>query len=107
MKGVMKLVAEKSDWAKKKSGAGHGFGIAVHRSFLSYIAVVVEVEVDAKGKVKIPRVDYAVDAGLVVHPDRVKAQFEGAAVEQGGQWIALGQASDLLFAPVTLGAGHR
>jgi isoquinoline 1-oxidoreductase beta subunit len=80
LRHVVELVAEKSDWAKKKSGAGHGFGIAVHRSFLSYIAVVVEVEVDAKGKVRIPRVDYAVDAGLVVHPERVTAQFEGAAV---------------------------
>jgi isoquinoline 1-oxidoreductase beta subunit len=80
LRKVVELVAEKSDWAKKKSGAGHGFGIAVHRSFLSYIAAVVEVEVDAKGKVRIPRVDYAVDAGLVVHPERVTAQFEGAAV---------------------------
>ena len=80
LRRVVELAAEKSDWAKKKSGAGHGFGIAVHRSFLSYIAAVVEVEVDAKGKVKIPRVDFAVDAGLVVHPERVTAQFEGAAV---------------------------
>jgi isoquinoline 1-oxidoreductase beta subunit len=80
LRHVVELAAEKSDWAKKKSGAGHGFGIAVHRSFLSYIAAVVEVEVDSKGKVKIPRVDYAVDAGMVVHPERVTAQFEGAAV---------------------------
>ena len=80
LRHVVELAAEKSDWAKKKSGAGHGFGIAVHRSFLSYIAAVVEVEVDAKGKVKIPRVDFAVDAGMVVHPERVTAQFEGAAV---------------------------
>ncbi len=80
LRHVVELVAEKSNWAKKKSGAGHGFGIAVHRSFLSYVAAVVEVEVDAKGKVRIPRVDIAVDAGMVVHPDRVTAQFEGAAV---------------------------
>jgi isoquinoline 1-oxidoreductase beta subunit len=80
LRHVVELAAEKSGWAKKKSGAGHGFGIAVHRSFLSYIATVVEVEVDAKGKVRIPRVDIAVDAGMVVHPERVTAQFEGAAV---------------------------
>ena len=80
LRHVVELAAEKSGWAKKKSGAGHGFGIAVHRSFLSYIAAVVEVEVDAKGKVRIPRVDIAVDAGMVVHPERVTAQFEGAAV---------------------------
>jgi len=80
LRHVVELAAEKSGWANKKSGAGHGFGIAVHRSFLSYIAAVVEVEVDAKGKVRIPRVDIAVDAGMVVHPERVTAQFEGAAV---------------------------
>ncbi len=80
LRRVVELAAEKSDWARKKSGAGHGFGIAVHRSFLSYIAAVVEVEVDAKGKLRIPRVDFAVDAGMVVHPERVTAQFEGASV---------------------------
>ncbi len=58
--------------------------IAVHRSFFSYVASVVEVEVDSKGKVRIPRVDTVVDAGLVVHPDRVKAQFEGAAAFGAG-----------------------
>jgi isoquinoline 1-oxidoreductase beta subunit len=77
---VVELVAEQSGWAKKKSGNGHGFGIAVHRSFSSYVATVVEVEVDNQGRLKIPRVDTVVDAGIVVHPDRVKAQFEGAAV---------------------------
>jgi isoquinoline 1-oxidoreductase beta subunit len=77
---VIEKVAQQSGWAKKKSGAGHGFGIAVHRSFQTYVAAVVEVEVDAKGNVRIPRVDYAVDTGLVVHPDRVRSQFEGAAV---------------------------
>ena len=80
LRNVVELAAEKSGWAKKKSGAGRGFGIAVHRSFLSYIAAVVEVQVDAKGKVTIPRVDIAVDAGQVIHPERVTAQFEGAAV---------------------------
>ena len=73
-------VADKSGWAKKKSGAGHGYGLAVHRSFLTYVAAVVEVEVDAQGKVRIPRVDIALDTGKVIHPDRVRSQFEGAAV---------------------------
>jgi isoquinoline 1-oxidoreductase beta subunit len=47
---------------------------------LSYVATVVEVEVDDRGRIRIPRVDVAVDAGQVIHPDRVKSQFEGAAV---------------------------
>jgi isoquinoline 1-oxidoreductase beta subunit len=80
LRNVVEKVAEQSGWAKKKSGAGHGFGLAVHRSFQTYVGTVVEVEIDAKGAVHIPRVDYVVDTGLVVHPDRVRSQFEGAAV---------------------------
>jgi isoquinoline 1-oxidoreductase beta subunit len=55
-------------------------GIAAHRSFLSYIATVVEVAVSPAGKISIPRVDTAVDAGMIVSPDRVRSQFEGANV---------------------------
>jgi isoquinoline 1-oxidoreductase subunit beta len=77
---VVETVAEKSGWAKKKSSPGHGYGLAVHRSFLTYVAAVVEVKVDAQGKVTIPRVDIALDTGKVIHPERVRAQFEGAAV---------------------------
>jgi isoquinoline 1-oxidoreductase subunit beta len=80
LRRVVEVVAERSGWANKKSGKGHAFGFAAHRSFLSYVAAVVEVEVDDRGQVRIPRVDLAVDAGLVVHPERVQAQFEGAAV---------------------------
>ncbi len=79
MRRVVEIAAERSGWAKKKSGNGRGFGIAVHRSFLTYVAAVVEVEVD-KGQVRIPRVDLVLDTGKVIHPDRVRAQFEGASV---------------------------
>ncbi len=76
---VMDLVAQKSGWANKKPGAGRALGIAVHRSFLTYVAAVVEVEVNGS-EIRIPRVDIAVDPGRVINPDRVKSQFEGAAV---------------------------
>ncbi|HLG98968.1 MAG TPA: molybdopterin cofactor-binding domain-containing protein [Bryobacteraceae bacterium] len=79
-KRVVQMVADQSGWAKKKSGNGHGWGIAVHRSFLTYVASVVEVEVDNQGHIRIPRVDIVADAGLVVNPERVRSQFEGAAV---------------------------
>ena len=79
MRRVIEIAAEQSGWAKKKPGNGRALGIAVHRSFLTYVATVVEVEVE-KGVVRIPRVDIAVDTGLVVNPDRVRAQFEGASV---------------------------
>jgi isoquinoline 1-oxidoreductase beta subunit len=80
LRRVIEIAAERSGWAKKKPAKGRALGIAAHYSFLSYIAAVVEVEVDDRGKIRIPRVDVAVDAGRVINPDRVKAQFEGAAV---------------------------
>ncbi|HAV61354.1 MAG TPA: twin-arginine translocation pathway signal protein, partial [Verrucomicrobiales bacterium] len=80
MRNVVELAAEKSGWANKKPGNGRALGIAVHRSFLSYVASVVEVELGENGAIRIPRVDVAVDVGTVVSPDRVKAQFEGGAV---------------------------
>ena len=81
LRNVTELVAEKSNWGKRKHGkAGSGIGIAAHRSFLTYVATVVEVEVDDLGVVHIPRVDMALDAGVVVNRKATVAQFEGAAV---------------------------
>ncbi len=80
LRNVIELAAERSGWAKKKATKGRALGIAAHWSFYSYVAAVVEVEVDNAGKLRIPRVDMAVDVGRAINPDRVKAQFEGAAV---------------------------
>jgi isoquinoline 1-oxidoreductase beta subunit len=80
LRRVAETAAEKSGWANKKPGNRRALGFAAHRSFYSYVATVVEVEIDSAGKVRIPRVDIAVDAGRIVNPDRVIAQFEGAAV---------------------------
>ncbi len=79
LRGVLDLVAEKSGWGGKLPPR-QGRGIAVHRSFLSYVAAVAHVEVGHEGEVTIPRIDLAVDCGLVVNPDRVRAQMEGAAI---------------------------
>jgi len=80
LRRVVEVVAEQSGWANKKSGAGQGWGFAAHRSFLTYVAAIAQVEVDPKGKLRIPRVDIAVDCGSAINPDRVRSQFEGAAV---------------------------
>jgi isoquinoline 1-oxidoreductase beta subunit len=80
LRRVTEMVAEKSGWGKRKHGKGTGIGIAAHRSFLTYVATVVEVEVNDRGEVRIPRVDTVLDAGLVVNPEATRAQFEGAAV---------------------------
>jgi isoquinoline 1-oxidoreductase beta subunit len=76
---VVQIAAEKSGWGKQKPGNGFGMGIAVHRSFLTYVATVVQAEVKDQ-QVKIQRVDTALDAGTIVNPLIAKQQFEGAAV---------------------------
>jgi isoquinoline 1-oxidoreductase subunit beta len=76
---VVKLAAEKSGWGRAMPERS-GMGIAAHRSFLTYVATVVEVAVADDGKWSIPRVVMAVDAGTVVNPDRVRAQMEGATI---------------------------
>jgi isoquinoline 1-oxidoreductase beta subunit len=79
LRGVVELVAAKADWGKPLPPR-HGLGIAVHRSFLSYIATVVEAAVDEKGTLTVPRVWTAIDAGFVVNPERIHSQMEGSAV---------------------------
>ena len=79
LRRVTELAAEKGEWGRKLP-AGHGLGIAAHRSFVSYIATVVEVAVDDKGNISIPRVDTAVDCGTYVNPERIVSQMEGAAI---------------------------
>jgi isoquinoline 1-oxidoreductase subunit beta len=80
LRRVIELAAERSGWAKKKPEKGRALGVAAHWSFYSYIAAVVEVEVDESGKIRIPAVDLAADVGKVINPDRVKSQLEGASV---------------------------
>jgi isoquinoline 1-oxidoreductase beta subunit len=84
LRRVLEIAGERSGWGKRRPGGGWGMGIAAHRSFNSYVASVVEVEVDAKGQLRIPRVEQVADAGTIVNPDRVRAQFEGAAVMAAG-----------------------
>jgi isoquinoline 1-oxidoreductase beta subunit len=76
---VLDLVAEKSGWGKPLP-RGHGRGIAVHESFASVVAEVVEVVVEADGAFRVPRVVCAVDCGTVVNPDTVEAQVQGGVI---------------------------
>jgi isoquinoline 1-oxidoreductase subunit beta len=79
LRKVVELVAEKGEWGRQLP-KGHGLGIAAHRSFVSYVATIVEVAVDDKGKLTIPRVDTAIDCGIYVNPERIQSQIEGAAI---------------------------
>jgi len=77
---VLEIATEKAGWGRRKTGNGFGMGLAIHRSFLTYAATVVQVEMTKDGKITIPRVDTAVDAGTLVNPETARQQFEGAAV---------------------------
>ncbi|HQT77213.1 MAG: twin-arginine translocation pathway signal protein, partial [Rhodospirillales bacterium 20-64-7] len=79
LRRTVEMVADKAGWGRKLP-KGHGLGIAAHRSFVSYVATVVEVAVDDKGKLTIPRVDTVIDCGTHVNPERIQSQIEGAAV---------------------------
>jgi len=76
---VVELVTKEAGWGKKLP-KGEGLGLAVHRSFLTYVAVVVHAKVSVAGDIAIPRVDIAMDCGFVVHPERVRSQAEGAVI---------------------------
>jgi isoquinoline 1-oxidoreductase beta subunit len=72
---VLKLAADKAAWGKPRR-AGVGQGIAVHESFDTFVAQVAEVSM-RNGKVKVERVVCAVDCGVPVNPDVIRAQMEG------------------------------
>ncbi|MEE3624304.1 molybdopterin cofactor-binding domain-containing protein [Nitrospirillum sp. BR 11752] len=91
LRGVVERAAKEGSWGKPLP-KGQGRGIAAHRSFASYAAAVVQVAVDAQGKLTIPRVDIAFDCGPVINPDRVRAQLEGAVI-QGVSLATLGEIS--------------
>jgi isoquinoline 1-oxidoreductase beta subunit len=74
--GVLKLAAEKAGWGKPLP-EGRGRGVAVHESFNSYVAQVAEVTVRKGGAFRVERVVIAVDCGIAVNPDVIKAQMEG------------------------------
>ncbi|SLN15161.1 xanthine dehydrogenase family protein molybdopterin-binding subunit [Ruegeria meonggei] len=72
---VLKLATEKAGWGTAPEGRSQG--IAVHKSFGSYVAEVVEISGDPESGIKIEKVTCAVDCGIAVNPDVVKAQMEG------------------------------
>lgn len=74
--GVMELAADKAGWGSPLA-PGRGRGIAVHESFNSYVAQVAEVTVHADKTFSVDRVVIAVDCGIAVNPDVVRAQMEG------------------------------
>jgi len=74
--GVLKLAAEKAGWASPPKPETFR-GVAVHESFSSYVAQVAEISLMKAGGAKVERVVCAVDCGVAVNPDVIRAQMEG------------------------------
>jgi isoquinoline 1-oxidoreductase beta subunit len=79
MLAALNLAAEKSGWGEKLP-ARVGRGVCLQPSFASFIATVVEAEVDEQGEVHLRRVISVVDTGIAVNPDTVMAQLEGGLI---------------------------
>jgi len=90
--GVMELAAKKAGWGSPM-GAGRGRGIAVHESFNTFVAQVAEVTVHADKTFTVDRVIIAVDCGVAVNPDIVRAQMEGGM----GFGLAAALSSEITF----------
>lgn len=76
---VIRKASEMAGWGRDLP-AGRGLGIAAHRSFLSYVATVIEVDVASDGALSIEGAWSAMDAGTVVNTDHARAQMEGGAL---------------------------
>lgn len=79
MLAVLNQVAEKSGWGQPLPPRV-GRGICVQPSFASFIATVVEAEIDDFGEITLRRITSVVDTGIAVNPDTVKAQIEGGLI---------------------------
>jgi len=79
MKKVLQLAADKAQWGKPLA-EGHFLGLAVHKSFGTYVAEAVEIALDDQGLVNVVRVVVAVDCGIVINRDTLLAQMEGSVV---------------------------
>jgi isoquinoline 1-oxidoreductase beta subunit len=76
---VIERVTELAGWSGHRS-AGRSLGLAVHRSFLTYVAVVLAVKPADGGKIRVDEAWVVADAGTVINPDRAHAQMEGAVI---------------------------
>ena len=73
--GVLELALANAGPAP--TGPGRGRGVAVHESFVSFVAQIADVTLNSDGTYKVDRVVCAVDCGVAINPDIVKAQMEG------------------------------
>lgn len=75
--GALRLAVEKAGWGKSSPVKGVYRGVAVHKSFGSYVAQVADVRIKDDGTIKVEKVVCAIDCGIAVTPDQIAAQMEG------------------------------
>lgn len=92
LRAVIEAATRGAHWGRKLP-KGHGLGLAFCYSFMSYSAVVVEVAVDDKGKVKVMAVDTALDCGPQINPERIRSQLEGGVI----MGMSLAMSSEITF----------
>ncbi|WP_238368381.1 xanthine dehydrogenase family protein molybdopterin-binding subunit [Mesobacterium pallidum] len=83
---VLKMAAEAIGYGKELP-AGEGIGLAVHRSFVSYVACAAHVKVLEDGTITVPEMHMAIDCGFAANPERIRSQMEGATIM--GMTVAL------------------
>lgn len=93
---VLKAVADLAKWTGPGPVDGRARGVAVVESFGSYVAQIAEVSLGEGGEPKVHKIWCAVDCGVAVNPDIIRAQMEG------GIGFGLGHA---LYGEITLDAG--
>jgi len=76
---VLNQVAKNANWGKPLP-KGHFHGLAMHKGFGSYVAQIAEISINRDHSIKVHKVTAAIDAGITVNPDTVRAQMEGAIV---------------------------
>jgi len=79
LRAVLETAAKAAGWGRELA-PGRGLGLAVHYSFVTYVAAVIEVEVKDDGSLIVHKADIAVDCGPQINPERIRSQFEGACV---------------------------
>ena len=84
-RAVIEAVAKKADWKPGEKGdgrRGRGIGFAKYKTLATYVAVIADVEIDrASGRISVPRMWAAADAGQIINPDGLANQIEGGIIQ--------------------------